>query len=76
MAALRSLTMPVSPFRYYYQGLVQKGLRKMSALVAVMRKMLRLAYRLLKDGSVYDPQKISPALAPPAPPPRSAVQAA
>jgi hypothetical protein len=37
MAALRSLTVPASPFRAYYQGLVQRGLTKMSALVAVMR---------------------------------------
>jgi hypothetical protein len=60
----------------YYQGLVQRGLSKMSALVAVMRKMLLIAYRLLKDGGVYDPQKVNRSLAPPAPPIQEAAQAA
>jgi transposase len=76
MAALRSLTVPASPFRAYYQGLVQRGLTKMSALVAVMRKMLLIAYRLLKDGGVYDPQKVSATLVPPASPIQEAAQAA
>jgi len=30
----------------------------MSALMAVMRKMLGVAYRLLRSGGTYDPAKV------------------
>jgi transposase len=48
LAAVHSLTLPGSSFRAYYQHLVDKGVAKMSALMAVMRKMLTVAYRLLR----------------------------
>ncbi len=35
------------------------GLKKGSALMAVMRKMLAVAAHLLKTGEEYDPQKVS-----------------
>lgn len=58
MAAFRSLTQADSPFRGYYQHLVDKGVAKGSAMMAVMRKMLLVAYGLLKHGGLYDPQKV------------------
>jgi transposase len=68
MAAVHSLTQPASAFRAYYQHLVERGVVKMSALMAVMRKMLGVAYRLLRDGGTYDPTKVWAAPAPPAAP--------
>jgi transposase len=58
MAAVHSLTQPESAFRAYYAHLVERGMVKMRALMAVMRKMVSLAYRLLRDGDLYDPQKV------------------
>jgi transposase len=68
MAAVHSLTQPESAFRAYYQHLVERGLPKMSAVMAVMRKMLGVAYRLLRSGGTYDPTKVWAAPAPPAAP--------
>jgi transposase len=59
LAALRSLQLEHSPFRAYYQRLVERGLKKGSALMAVMRKMLAIAAHLLKTGEEYDPLKVS-----------------
>jgi transposase len=58
MAALRSLTLEDSAFRSYYEHLVSRGLKKMSALMAVMRKMLLVAYHLLATGERYDGAKV------------------
>jgi transposase len=69
MAAVHSLTQPGSAFRAYYTHLVERGVGKMSALMAVMRKMLAVAYRLLRGGGSYDPTKVW-AAPPPAPPPQ------
>ena len=59
LAALRSLRLEASPFGAYYRRLVERGLKKGSALMAVMRKMLAVAAHLLKTGEEYDPQKVS-----------------
>lgn len=58
LAAVHSLTLPDSAFAAYYRHLVGQGITKMSALMAVMRKMLIVAYRLLKSGGCYDAAKV------------------
>ena len=47
-----------SAFGAYYRALEARGLRGYRALVAVMRKMLVVAYHLLKSGEQYDPSKV------------------
>jgi transposase len=71
LAAVHSLTLPDSAFAAYYHHLVGQGVTKMSALMAVMRKMLVVAYRLLKNGSRYDAAKVWAA---PQPPPAATLQ--
>jgi transposase len=59
MAALRSIHRDGSAFGVYYQRLVERGLKKGSALMAVMRKMLAVAAHLLRhEGEEYDPSKV------------------
>jgi len=58
MAALRSLTLPDSPFAAYYHRLVARGLKGRKALMAVMRKMLLVACHLLRSNESYDPAKV------------------
>ena len=59
LAALRSIHLQGSAFGAYYRRLVQRGLRKGSALMAVMRKMLAVAAHLLKhEEESYDPSKV------------------
>ena len=59
MTALRSIHREDSAFGVYYQRLVQRGLKKGSALMAVMRKMLAVAAHLLMhEGEEYDPSKV------------------
>jgi transposase len=59
LAALGSLrTRTGSAFGAYYRALEARGLRGYRALVAVMRKMLVVAYHLLKSGERYDPAKV------------------
>jgi transposase len=48
LAALRSIHLEGSAFGAYYRRLVERGLKKGSALMAVMRKMLAVAVHLLK----------------------------
>jgi transposase len=72
LAAVRSLARRESAFGSYYRHLVGQGVGKMSALMAVMRKMVVGAYRLLKSGAVYDPHKVwAWAVPPPAPIPEA-----
>jgi transposase len=47
-----------SAFRGYYDALVERGLKGREALVALMRKLLAVAFSLLKNGGVYDPAKV------------------
>jgi transposase len=58
MAALRSLTVPASAFAAYYRRLLARGLKARDALTAVMRKMLIVAYHLLRSNETYDPTKV------------------
>jgi len=58
LAALRSIRLEGSAFRAYYHHLVERGLKKMSAIMAVMRKMVAVATHLMKTGEDYDPSKV------------------
>src|SRR5213082_1304821 len=59
MSALRCIHRKESAFGAYYQRLVQRGLKKGSALMAVMRKMLAVAAHILRhDQENYDPSKV------------------
>lgn len=60
MAALRCIWLPGSAFGIYYHRLVARGVRKKTALMAVMRKMLVVAASLLRTGEEYDPIRITP----------------
>ncbi len=68
-----------SAFGAYYHHLVARGLPRRAAMMAVMRKMLAVAYRLLKSQQTYDPTKVFAQLVvhsstsePPAAPPQMA----
>ena len=55
MSALRCIHRKESAFGAYYQRLVQRGLKKGSALMAVMRKMLAVAaHFLMHEDEEYD----------------------
>ena len=59
LAALRSIHLEGSAFGAYYRRLVERGLKKSSALMAVMRKMLTVTVYLLKhEQQDYDPSKV------------------
>ncbi len=58
MAAFGCLRAKHSAFRAYYEALVARGVNGRRALIAVMRKMLVVAYHLLKSGERYDPTKV------------------
>lgn len=59
LAALRGVRLKGSAFGAYYHRLVQRGLKKGKALMAVMRKMLVVAVHLLRTEEAYDPAKVS-----------------
>jgi transposase len=60
LAALRSIHLDGSAFGAYYHRLVERGLKKGSALMAVMRQMLAVAVYLLKhEQQNYDPSKVA-----------------
>lgn len=59
MTALRCIHRKDSAFGAYYLRLVERGLKKSSALMAVMRKLLAVAAHLLMhEGEAYDPGKV------------------
>jgi transposase len=59
LAALGSLRARTqSAFGAYYRAMEARGVRGYRALMAVMRKMLVVAYHLLKSGERYDPAKV------------------
>ena len=58
MAVVRSIWLKDSAFGSYYHHLVARGLKGRAAMMAVMRKMLAVAYRLLKTQEMYDPTKV------------------
>lgn len=58
MAAVRCVRLDSSAFGAYYHRLVARGMKKGTALVAVMRKMLAVAAHVMKTGELYDPTKV------------------
>jgi transposase len=58
LAAVRSVRLKGSAFGAYYHRLVARGMKKGTALVAVMRKMLAVAAHVMKTGEMYDPTKV------------------
>ena len=48
MAVVRCIRLPGSAFGVYYHRLVARGMKKRDAMMAVKRKMLIVAYRLLR----------------------------
>ena len=58
LAAMRCVRRAGSAFGAYYQALEARGLKGNAALVAVMRKMLVVAYHLLKSGEPDDATKV------------------
>jgi transposase len=68
MTAVSCLRRKDSPFRAYYEAMVARGLKGKKALMAVMRKMVAVAYNLLKNQAAkYDPTKVWAAPASPGP---------
>lgn len=60
MAAMRCVWLPGSAFGSYNHRLLARGVGKMTALMAVMRKMLLVAASLLRTGEEYDPTRVAP----------------
>lgn len=58
LAAVRCIRLEGSAFGAYYHRLVARGMKGREAMIAVMRKMLTVAYRLLKTGEMYDSTKV------------------
>ena len=58
MAAMSTIATPTSPFRAYYGQLKGRGLSGRAALVAVMRKLVVVAYQILKTNTSYNPLKV------------------
>jgi len=58
LAAMRCVRREDSAFGAYYRALNARSLKGNAALVAVMRKMLVVAYHLLRSGDTYDPAKV------------------
>jgi len=59
LAALRSIWLPNSPFGAYYHRLVERGMKKGMAVVAVMRKLLIVAAHLILTEEMYEPGKVA-----------------
>ena len=59
LAALRSIQLDDSPFGAYYHRLVDRGMKKGMAVVAVMRKLLIVAAHLILTEQVYEPGKVA-----------------
>jgi transposase len=58
MAALRAARRD-SPFRQYYQRLLDRRLEKTAALVALMRKLLRISWSLVRNSQMFDEQRLN-----------------
>jgi len=58
LAALRSIRRPDSPFGVFYQRLVDRGLKKGMAVIAVMRKLLIVVAHLIQTQEDYDASKV------------------
>jgi transposase len=53
MAAVRCIRLKDSAFGAYYHRLVARGMKGREAMIAVMRKMLTVAYHLLRTEQMY-----------------------
>lgn len=62
LAALRSIRLPTSPFGSCYLRLVERGMKKGMAVVAVMRKLLIVAAHLILTQEDYDAGKVGKAV--------------
>jgi transposase len=58
MAGLRAARRD-SPFRQYYQRLLDRGVEKTAALVALMRKLLRISWSLVRNSQMFDVQRLN-----------------
>ncbi len=58
LAALRSIRLPTSPFGMFYQRLLDRGLKKGMAVIAVMRKLLIVVAHLMQTQQDYDASKV------------------
>lgn len=58
MVVLSALHRKESALKTYYEHLVKRGLKGKAAMMAVMRKLLRVIYHLLKYGGEYDPSLV------------------
>jgi len=58
MTAVRCIRLKDSAIGTYYHRMVARGMKAREALIAVMRKMLVIAARLMKTGELYDPTKV------------------
>lgn len=54
MAAMKACTSP--PWKPYYERALARGMSRIQALVALGRKLARVAFALLKTGSTYGPK--------------------
>lgn len=61
LAAWRSIRQPTSPFGEYYQRLVQRGMKKGMAVVAIMRKLWIVAAHLMATQQEHDAGKVGAA---------------
>lgn len=61
LAAMRANTSPA--WQSFYQRHLNRGLSKIQALVALARKLARVAFALLKNQATYQPQKTKSACA-------------
>jgi transposase len=53
MAALQAVKRPTNAFHKAYQGFVQRGKAKMCAIVAIMHKLIRVAFGVLKHQTPF-----------------------
>jgi transposase len=58
LAAWRSIRLATSPFGIYYHRLVDRGMKKGMAVVAVMRKLLIVVVHLIQTQEDYDASKV------------------
>jgi len=59
LAAVRCIRRADSAFGAYYHRLLARGMKARDALMAVMRKMLVVAYHLLRTEELYDATKVA-----------------
>ena len=57
MAAVRA-TRSGNPFRLYYRQLVDRGVNPTASLVALMRKLLRVIWSIIRNSQAFDAQRL------------------